>query len=96
MSTEAPAEGSEHVASPTAHPVFDLPELLDAIVRAGDPTPRDLRRLCLVSRAWKDAAEPVLWENHASLRPLLDLLPNDAIPTVSHWPDSSISTPAER
>ncbi|KAL1718589.1 hypothetical protein EV715DRAFT_291200 [Schizophyllum commune] len=85
MSTEAHAEGSEHVASPIAHPVFDLPELLDAIVRAGDSTPRDLRRICLVSRAWKDAAEPVLWENLASLRPLLDLLPDDAIPTTGYF-----------
>ncbi|KAL1726525.1 hypothetical protein EV714DRAFT_287148 [Schizophyllum commune] len=41
---------------------------------------KDLRRLCLVSRVWKDTAEPVLWQSLDSLRPLFNLIPNDAIP----------------
>ncbi|KAI5884821.1 uncharacterized protein SCHCODRAFT_02594652, partial [Schizophyllum commune H4-8] len=81
MNTETPADRTAHAAPSIAHAMFYLPELLDAIFRAGDLPKSDLRRLCLVSRAWKDAAEPVLWETLDSLRPLLNLLPDDAIPS---------------
>ena len=66
-----------------ARTVLDIKELLEGIFRSENLSKSDLLRLCLVSRAWNDVPERVLWGELSDLRPLFSLLPADAIPVVS-------------
>ncbi|KAL1659997.1 hypothetical protein GGF50DRAFT_64126 [Schizophyllum commune] len=73
MSTITPSRNNAHTA-------LDINELLEVIFRSENLSKSDLRRLCLVSRAWNAVAERVLWGELSDLRPLFNLLPIDAIP----------------
>ncbi|KAI4293676.1 hypothetical protein K525DRAFT_214339 [Schizophyllum commune Loenen D] len=73
MSTITPSQSNAHTA-------LDINELLEVIFRSENLSKSDLRRLCLVSRAWNAVAERVLWGELSDLRLLFNLLPIDAIP----------------
>ena len=65
------------------HIALCIPEICALIACDSVLESTDLARLALVSRAWREVAEEVLWEDLPDILCLLKLLPEDLWLTVS-------------
>ncbi|KAI4518726.1 hypothetical protein K525DRAFT_207799 [Schizophyllum commune Loenen D] len=69
--------GSNFSSSGLMHIALCIPEICALIARESVLESTDLARLALVSRAWREVAEEVLWEDLPDILCLLRLLPED-------------------